>query len=278
MADDPSEDLSKLMDELDLYPNTGDPNAGDPSAGAGGSGSVDGGAGGILAETDTTPTTATSRSGPGARSRIVGLVALLLGLIGSLLMLALAALVIRFGVTASDTVDRAMEPVEVAFDRLEGRIDQTDDLVDRDGIVSERIDELQARVDGMVDVSTSAHQGFEAVQDHPIYSLLPAELSTLGDQLQTFEESSVEIDRLLGTSQSGDTISPAVATGVADQLDQMQGRVSDVRDNITSAASSLRRWIRIGSFLGFLGSLWGFWGQVCLTKRGWRAFRGRRPS
>ncbi|MEM7321629.1 MAG: hypothetical protein AAF531_00965 [Actinomycetota bacterium] len=252
MADESGEDLSKLMEELELD-----------------------GVDGALGDASEESVVGAESAGPGGRERVIGLIALLLGIIGSLITIVFAAVVIRFGFTASDTVDRAMEPIEVSFDRLEDRIDQTDDLVDRDGIVPDRIDELQARVDGLVDVSTAAHQGFEAVQDHPVYSLLPAEFSSLGERLGAFEESSLEIDRLLDDAENGDTITAAAATGVADQLDSMQGRVSEVREAITSAASSLRRWIRLGSFLGFLGALWGLWGQVSLAKRGWRGFRGR---
>jgi hypothetical protein len=258
MADETGEDLSKIMEDLDL----------------GESGNLESSPGGILGDSATAASSGAA-SGSGARSRIVGLIALLLGIIGSLLMVVVAAVIIRFGFTASDTVDRAMEPVEVSFTRMEDRIDQTDDLVDREGIVPDRIDELQARVDGLVDVSTAAHQGFEAVEDHPVYGLLPTEFSSLGDQLGTFEESSLEIDRLLGSAENGDTISDAAASGVADQLDSMQGKVREVRESITSAADSLRRWIRLGSLLGFLGSLWGLWGQISLAKRGWRGFRGR---
>ncbi|MGI9599208.1 MAG: hypothetical protein ACR2QK_23795 [Acidimicrobiales bacterium] len=225
--------------------------------------------------TGGTPTTVPDSKRSAARSRLGGLLALALGVLGSALMLLLAAVVIRFGFTASDTVDRVMEPVRVSFDRMETRIDETDDLVDRDGIESDEIDELQARVDGLVDISTGAHQVFEAVEDHPVYRFLPAELSTLGDALAEFEESSLSIDATLGDVESGDSVDAATAGQVADELDGMQGRVSDVRDLISSAASSLRRWIRFASFLGFLGALWGLWGQTLLARRGWRGSRGR---
>lgn len=226
---------------------------------------------------DPTATSAGSGStgGPGARSRLVGLLALLLGIVGSLLMVVLAALSIRFGFGASGTVDRVMEPIHVSFDRMEARIDQTDDLVDREAIAPDRIDELQARVDGLVDVSTSAHELFATIDDHPVYGLLPAELSTLGNDLADFEGSATTIDSQLGNASNGDTVSASVANAVADELDGLQSRVTGVRETISDAAASLRRWLRFGSLLGFLGSLWGLWGQVSLAKRGWRGFRGR---
>lgn len=251
------------LDSTDLDPTSLDPTSLDPT-------SLD-----PSTSIDPQPTSTVAAGGPGVRSRLVGLLALLLGIVGSLLMVVVAAMVVRFGFTASDTVDRVMEPVEVSFDRMEARIDQTDDLVDREAIASDRIDELQARVDGLVDVTTGAHELFASVEDHPVYGLLPAELSTLGDALAGFETSASTIDSQLGDAANGDTISATVAGSVADELDGLQSRVTGVRAMIADAASSLRRWIRFGSFLGFLGSLWGLWGQISLARRGWRGFRGR---
>jgi hypothetical protein len=214
-------------------------------------------------------------AGAGAGSRMGGLVAMVLGAVGSLLMIVLAAIVIRTGFTAGDIVDRAMEPVELAFDRMETRIDEADDLVTPDGIRTDRVDELQARVDGLVDLSTGAQQVFESIEDHPMYRLLPAELSTLSTALVDFETSAATIDARLGDSADGDTLTPAVVTAVSDELDGLQGRVREVRDLLTSTSDSLRGWIRLGTLLGFFGSLWGLWAQICLARRGWRGFRGR---
>jgi hypothetical protein len=201
--------------------------------------------------------------------------ALLLGLVGILIVLVFALASIRFGFTASDTVDRAMEPIEFSFDRLETRIDETDDLVGPDGIDPDRIDELQARVDGMVDVSTAAHQGFESVEDHPVYGLLPAEISDLGAMLAEFEASANTIDSRLGSASNGQQLSDPAVQAVSDELDDMQSRVSGGRELFGDARSSLRRWIRLGAFLGLLGALWGLWGQISLTKRGFRGLRSR---
>jgi hypothetical protein len=55
----------------------------------------------------------------------------------------------------------------------------------------------------------------------------------------------------------------------------MQAQVTDTRVLIDEAESSLRSWIRLGSFIGFIASLWGLWAQVVLARRGWRGFRGR---
>lgn len=239
-------------------------------------GDVDGGA------LDTTPFDEIGTAGTtvaatkrGGRSRIVGLLALLLGVIGCALAAIFAVMSIRFGFGASDTVDRAMQPVEMSFDRLEARIDETDDLVNRNGTEPDRVEELQARADSLRDVATGVHQVYDQIENHPIYSLLPADLSPLGDALEGFEQSAESIDDRLGSTSNGTLLGTNVVSGVSDELDDMQGRVSGVRAMLTDAADSLRRWIRIGSLLGFLGSLWGLWGQFQLAKRGWRGFRGR---
>lgn len=256
MSDELDEDLLKGLGDL----------------GDGGIEGFDGESGSILTEDAETPAVARRSSGVGRR--LFGLLAFVLGVVGSLAMVLLAVLTVRFGFGASDAVDRALAPVESAFDRMESRIDQTDDLVDRDGIDGARVAELRARVDGLVDVSSGARQGFEAIEDHPIYSLLPAELSNLDESLAQFQESADGIESLLGSATAGRDVPATTADKVADEIDEMQARVSGVRSQITDAASSLRTWIRFGSFLGFLGALWGLWGQVSLAKRGWRRLRG----
>lgn len=230
---------------------------------------VDGG--GLLDESEGWPTETTTER-EDRPSRLVGLLALILGVIGALLALVAAFLFLRLLFGASDTATAALEPVASSFERLEERIDQTDDLVDREGIPADRMDELRARVDGMVDVSSAARQGFVAVDDHPLYRLLPAELPALGDALAGFQTSAETIDESLG---AGPSVRPAVAASVAEELDEMQADVSDTRSRIADATTSLRRWLRLGAFLGLLLSLWGLWGQVVLARRGWRGTRAR---
>jgi len=223
---------------------------------------------------DLTPVEAEGGAAPtgGAGSRIAGMLALVLGILGVVLSLVTAFLFLRGLFTAGDLTDRAMEPVVVSFDRLEDRIDQADDLIDRNGIAEERVPELQARVDGLVDVSSAADQGFEAIDGHPLYRLLPASLSELGSTLQGFRSSAEAIDDSLG---SGPVVRPAVAASMADEIDGMQARVTDARNVIDDASSSLRSWIRLGAFLGFLVALWVLWAQIALARRGWRGLRGR---
>ncbi len=216
-------------------------------------------------------TVADSPTGAGRR-RAAGVLALLLGAIGTLLAVVFAFLGLRLLFGASGTVDDLMGPVTEAFDRLEERIDQADDLIDRRGIETEDVSELRARVDSLVDVSTSANRSFDAVQDHAVYGLLPADLSGLDDALDRFETSADNIDESLGTAP---TVRAAAAAAMADEIDGMQGRVTDARATIDDAASSLRSWLRIGGLLGFLVGLWFLWSQLVLARRGWRGVRNQ---
>ncbi len=216
------------------------------------------------------PTTEPAEGGP--RRRLGGLLALALGLLGVVLALVLGFLALRLLFGASGRVDDAMEPIGVAFDRLEERIDQADDLIDRRGIDTDQVEVLQARVDGLVDVSTAAQQSFDSVEDHPIYGLLPADLSGLGDHLADFGASASAIEESLGSSP---TVRPAVAASMADEIDGMQSRVTGARETIDDAASSLRSWLRIAGLVGFLIALWMLWSQVVFLRRGWRGFRNR---
>lgn len=221
--------------------------------------------------TDWTPIDDQPAEG-GPRRRIGGLVALLLGGVGIVSALVLAFLALRLLFGASGTVDDLMGPVEAAVDRMDDRIDQTDDLIDRRGIDQEQVGELRARVDGLVDLTTSAAQSFESVEGHPVYGLLPADLSGLGDTLDGYATSAAAIDESLGSSP---TVRTAAAAAMADEIDDMQDRVTDARDAVDDAASSLRTWLRIGGLLGLLIALWFLWSQWVFARRGWRGFLNR---
>lgn len=225
-----------------------------------------------IESTDEPASAADGAGGVGFGRRLVGLVAILLGVLGCLVALFLAFSSLRLLVGASHRADDAIAPVISSFDRLEERIDQADDLIDRQGIEDERVGVLRARVDGLVDISTGAQQSFDAIDGHPIYSLLPADLAPLGDALDRFAASATAIDASMGSSP---TVRPASAAAIADELDSMQGSVTDTRDRLDDATSSLRRWLRIGGLLGFLASLWALWAQVTLARRGGRGIRNR---
>ena len=211
----------------------------------------------------------------GPRRRLVGLLAMLLGVLGCLLAVVSAFLMLRLLFGASGAVDRLMEPVDRGIERLEVRIDQTDDLIDSGTIDPGNVDELRARIDGLVDITNGVGQGLDRIESHPLYGVLPAGTGDLGSAVDDFVDGAAEIDDRLGRAADGDDVSPAVAATIGDRVDAMQAGVSDVRELADDAASSLATWTRLGSIVGFLASLWGLWAQVSLTRRGWRGFRGR---
>ena len=225
-----------------------------------------------IESTDGDLTTADGEAGIDLGRRLFGMLGMVLGILGCLVALYLAFSSLRLLFGASDRAEDRMAPVAESFDRMEDRIDQADDLVDRRGIEADGVPELRARVDGLVDIATSAEQSFDAVDDHPLYSLLPADLSPLGDALARFRTSAEVVDEAMGTSS---TVRASAAGTMADELDGMQSAVSDTRDDLDDATGSLRRWLRIGGLLGFLASLWVLWSQVTLARRGWRGVRNR---
>ncbi len=210
----------------------------------------------------------------GIRSRVVGLVALVLGLLGIVVALVSLFVIARAGFGASSAVDRLVEPVDGAIDRIETRIDQADDAVDPAGLETERLPVLAARSQSLLDMTITANQLFGAVEDHAVYGRLPIDVSALGDQLDDFEESATTIDGVVSGVARGDDLSRPDATIVADELGGLQARMADLRTTVDDAASSVRRWIRLGSLFGFFIILWGMWAQLCLARRGWRGLRG----
>ncbi len=217
-------------------------------------------------------TTGTAEDGGGFGRRLVGLLATVLGVVGCLVALYLAFTSLRILFGASDRADDAMAPVVESFDRLEARIDQADDLVDRQGVDGDAGQVLRARVDGLVDITGGAQRSFDAVDGHPLYTLLPADLSPLGNAIERFGTSAEVVDETMGGST---TVRAAAAGTIADELDAMQSSVSSARERLDDAIGSLKSWLRIGGLLGFLVSMWGLWSQIALARRGWRGVRNR---
>lgn len=207
-----------------------------------------------------------------ARRRLAGLLAVVLALVGIAASVVLAVLALRVLFTASGIVDDRFDPVEGAFDRLEDRIDETDDLVSRDGVDADDVAELRARVDGLVDIADLTARGFETIDGHPLYRLLPADLAPFGESIDGFQSSAEAVEEALG---SGSSVRPAAAATMATEVDGMQARVTDARDRLDAARGSLGTWLRIGGLLGFLISLWSLWAQRSLLRRGWRGFRNQ---
>lgn len=215
------------------------------------------------------------RTGQGRR-RLVGALALLLGTVGSVLSVvaALSSIVVGFG--AGDNVDRLMAPIEANVDRLEVRVDQTDDLIAPSGAAAGSRAELEARVDGLVDLSTAASQAFATVDDHPLYGRLPVNIDELGESLAAFEQEATTIEtELESAGTSGLTAQNARV--MAEGLNTMQSSFSIVEDQIEAASGSQTSWTRLGSFAGFVLSLWSLWAQTWLARHGWRSVRGLDP-
>lgn len=231
----------------------------------------------ILEDADgetTVPPTLVMRRGMGVGGRIAGVLAAVLGLIGCLLSFALLATNLRFGFSAADVAETTAEPLAAAVERMETRIDQADDLIDRDGVSGSEFSELKARLDGLADTSTSASQAFSAIDDHVLYRWLPIDSSELSSSLGDFEQGA---DESVGIAATVDSLTPAQARRVGDLINDMQRSVSGTDDLIDSTVDSLKNWIRLSAFGGFFGSLWLFWAQISLMKRGWRGVRGAEP-
>lgn len=226
-------------------------------------------------ETRTSPPPRATPSGRAVRARLIGFLAVILGIVGIVLSVVALFLVLRIGFGVTSAVDNLLEPVSATIDRLETRIDQADDAVDRDGVMPEQMPELRARSEGLLDVTGSAVDLFTAARDHPMYRWLPAELSALESSLGDYADGASRIEEVVDRTADGDGLSAADSSTVAAEIDTLQAGVVDVRQAVDEAARSLRRWIRIGAFFGFLGALWGSWAQFCLARRGLRAVRGK---
>lgn len=215
------------------------------------------------------------RTGQGRR-RLVGALALLLGTIGSVLSVvaALSWIVVGFG--AGDNVDRLMAPIEANVDRLEVRVDQTDDLIAPSGATAGGRAELEARVDGLVDLSTAASQAFATVDDHPVYGRLPVNIDELGESLAALEQEATTIETVLASAGTSG-LTAQNARVMAEGLNTMQSSFSLVEDQIEAASASQTSWTRLGSLVGFVLSLWSLWAQTWLARHGWRGVRGLDP-
>ncbi len=232
--------------------------------------------GGDGKDTKTTAGRRRTKSTGGGR-RLIGVLALLLGVVGSLLAIVAAAVSIRFGAGASGTIEQLMSPIGIATDRLETRIDQVDDLVESGGVDAAAVPEVEARVDGMVDLARSARQTTTAIEDRPVYGRLPSDVEGLLEELVWFEDRAEAIDSAVRSVDEADGgIDAATAAAVVDDVNEMQATVSAVQDRVETTERSLRRWARMASVLGLFVSLWGLWGQISLARRGWRGVR-RRP-
>ena len=237
---------------------------------------------GLILEGDTAVVTPAEvarrrRSSAGARRRVAGALALMLGIVGLVASLGAAALIVQTGLGATRAADRLLDPVAEQIGVVETRIDQADDAVDREGMTTALMPELRARSEGLLDVTSSARDTLTTVRDHPIYGWLPADLDPLEASVDGFATGADQIEEVVAGTTNGQGLSTADASIVADELNTLQAGVAGAREAIDGATRSLKRWIRIAAFVGFLASLWSCWAQFCLTRRGFRGARGLRP-
>ncbi|MDH3294877.1 MAG: hypothetical protein OER95_11220 [Acidimicrobiia bacterium] len=217
------------------------------------------------------PPAIVERMGPGLGRRAAGLLAAALGLIGCLLSFALLATSLRLIFVASDVADTAAEPLSAAVERLDTRIDQADDLIDTDGVSGTDYSELQARADGLVDITQAADRAYAAIDDHVIYRWLPVDKDDLGRRLERFSTGAEAVSAAVA---SGNQLSASAAVRAGDRVNEMQTEVSSVDDVIESTVNSLTNWIRLTGLAGLVASLWSLWAQIALMKRGWRGVKG----
>ena len=106
------------------------------------------------------------RSSAGARRRVAGALALMLGIVGLVASLGAAALIVQTGLGATRAADRLLDPVAEQIGVVETRIDQADDAVDREGMTTALMPELRARSEGLLDVTSSARDKFHGTRDN----------------------------------------------------------------------------------------------------------------
>ncbi len=217
-----------------------------------------------------------ARRGGRVWPRLAGITAVLLGLIGSALSLVAAFSSVAVGFGAGDNADRLVAPIEATVDRLEVRVDEVDDLVTPSGATAGSRAELEARVDGLVDLTMAASQAFTTVENHPVYGRLPVNIDELGESLAALVEGAMNIEVELDSADTSE-LTARNAQVMGDQINTMQGSFSTVQEHLDAAEGSLTSWIRLGSLAGFFASLWSLWAQTWLARRGWRGLRGLDP-
>ncbi|MEM9133706.1 MAG: hypothetical protein AAF962_15220 [Actinomycetota bacterium] len=274
-TDDDPDGMDRLFDDA-LGLEAGGDDGGSGGGVLGGGGGGDGGDDAELGGWQPIEEPASKRSIAGSTlpKRGLGLLALVLGAIGVAASIVIGVLVVWAGIRASSTVERLTEPLLENVDRIDARIDQADDAVDRDGIAADRMPELVARAEGLTDVTTAAQELAENLEEHPVYGWLPADLDPLLDIVDDFAGRAATVQELVESNEDDRPLPASVATEVTEEINSLQDEVDQVGDTIEGAADSLRRWIRIGSVIGLLLSIWSGWAQYCLARRGLRGLRG----
>ena len=191
-------------------------------------------------------------------SRAGGVVALVLGVIGSLLAIAALVLSILFIVGANNAVDGVEERIIQPIDRLTEQIDETS------AALSDAAEgEVEARLASLSDQAASAEDALDAITEHPLYANVPVDIGELEDRLGSVTERAGEFDGFEVEGLPDDD-----REEIAESLTELAEPLDDIEGPVERVADSLRFWIRI-SGLGFvLLSLWALWAQVALARHG----------
>ena len=191
-------------------------------------------------------------------SRAGGVVALVLGMIGSLLAIAALVLSILFTVGANNAVDSVEERIIQPVDRLTEQIDETSAAV-----ANAAEGEVEARLASLSDQAASAEDALDAITEHPLYANVPVDIGELEDRLESVTERAGEFDGFEVEGLSDDD-----REEIAESLTELAEPLDDIEGPVERVADSLRFWIRI-SGLGFvLLSLWAVWAQLALARHG----------
>lgn len=207
--------------------------------------------------------------------RLFGLLAAILGLVGCLASLIVGVAVLRIGLAASDAADDLISPISESVDRLETRVDQVDDLVGRQGVAPDDVEQLVARADGLADLVDGTRRSYEAVAEHPVYRWLPVELDELESTLSRIETSTEAVVAGASAASGSSTVAANQVEAMDTEINDLQGRFGEVRASVQEAMESLTSWIRLAALAGFAASLWNLWAQSWLLRRGWRGLLGQ---
>lgn len=198
--------------------------------------------------------------------RVVGYLALLLGVLGSVIAVASAFAAIWLGATATDVVEDTVSSIVAAVDRLDARLAETASAVNE----ADGAGELRARAQGVGDLVTNARESVVALDDHPLFGRLPVDMASLAARLERVEESSGGLMEDLAGITGNEPVSAAVKAQMTDKLTTAQEQLAASNESIQDVGSQLRLWIRLAALAGFLVCLWGLWAQVALGRRGWK--------
>lgn len=197
-------------------------------------------------------------SAKGKASRFRGVIALVLGILGSFVAAAAAVAAILFMFGANNAVDGIVERVTAPIDRLDQRVVDASMAVD-----SGDSGEVRARISGVADQADSVQAGLDTITEHAIYSQLPIDTDSLEARVQEIVDQAQSIEPI----ETGD-LSSGERTRINGALTEVNDTLSNIDGTVRDTADSLRFWIRLSGILLTLLALWALWGQLLLARQG----------